>query len=38
VNSPYIENVVINFYGAPDRIDELLHSIDWAKVNGAMTR
>lgn len=38
VNSPYIENVVINFYGASDRIDELLHSIDWTKVNDAMTR
>ena len=38
VNSPYIENVVINVYGAPDRIDELLHSIDWTKVNDAMTR
>lgn len=38
VNTPYIENVVVNLYGASDRIDELLHSIDWKRVNDALTR
>jgi hypothetical protein len=36
--TPYIENIEIRLYGADDRIQELLHSIDWKQVNEAMTR
>ena len=36
--TPYIENAVIEIYGADDRIQELLHKIDWNEVNNALTR
>lgn len=36
--TPFIENIEIRLYGADDRIQELLHSIDWKQVNEAMTR
>jgi len=35
--TPYIENVVIDIYGADDRIQELLHKINWNDVNSAIT-
>jgi hypothetical protein len=37
-NTPFIENVVIQIYGADDRIQELLKKIDWNAVNTGMTR
>jgi hypothetical protein len=36
VNTPFIENIEIRMYGAEDRIDELLHNVDWKQVNGAL--
>lgn len=33
---PAIENIVIELQGSPERIDELLHSTDWQRVNGAL--
>lgn len=36
-NSPYIENLEIRIYGADDRIQQLLHKIDWKQVNAALT-
>jgi hypothetical protein len=35
--TPYIENIEIRLYGADDRIQEMLHMIDWKQVNEAMT-
>jgi hypothetical protein len=32
-----IENVVIEMHGSPDRIQEVLHSADWKRVNEALT-
>jgi hypothetical protein len=37
-NTPFIENVAIQIYGADDRIQELLKKIDWNAVNAGMTR
>ena len=37
-NTPYIENVEIRIYGAEDRIQELLRTIDWKQVNLALTQ
>ena len=37
-NTPFIENVVIQIYGADDRIQELLKKIDWNTVNAGMTQ
>jgi len=37
-NTPYIENIEVEIYGADDRIQQLLHSIDWNAMNGALTR
>jgi hypothetical protein len=37
VNTPYIENIVVRIDGADDRMNELLHNIDWKQVNGALT-
>jgi len=37
-NTPYIENIEIRIYGAPDRIQELLHTVDWKQVNEALAR
>ncbi|HSS95641.1 MAG TPA: hypothetical protein VLK33_01350 [Terriglobales bacterium] len=37
-NTPFIENVVIQIYGADDRIQELLKKIDWNAVNAGITR
>jgi hypothetical protein len=36
-NTPFIENLEIRIYGADDRIQELLHKIDWKQVNAALT-
>jgi len=36
--TPYIENIEIRLYGADDRIQEMLHTINWKQVNEAMTR
>jgi hypothetical protein len=32
-----IENVVIQLDGSPERIDELLRTVNWQAVNGAIT-
>jgi hypothetical protein len=37
VHSPAIENIEIKMEGSPDRIQELLHSVDWKRVNQALT-
>ena len=37
-NTPYIENIEVEIFGADDRIQELLHSIDWNAMNSALTR
>ncbi len=37
-NTPYIENIQVEIFGADDRIQQLLHSIDWQTVNQALTR
>jgi hypothetical protein len=34
---PAIENVVIQLDGSPERIDELLRTVNWQAVNGAIT-
>ena len=34
---PFIENVEIQLQGSPDRIKEVLRSVDWKKVNEALT-
>lgn len=36
-NTPVIENVEFRIYGADDRIQALLQSIDWSQVNDALT-
>lgn len=35
--APVIENVEFRIYGADDRIQQLLHSIDWKDANDALT-
>ncbi len=37
-NTPYIENIEVRIYGADDRIQQLLHSIDWNALNNGLTR
>jgi len=37
-NTPFIENIEIRIHGADDRVQELLHAIDWNEVNQALTR
>jgi hypothetical protein len=37
VHTPAIENIEIKMEGSPDRIQELLHSVDWKRVNQALT-
>jgi hypothetical protein len=37
-NTPFIENIVIQIYGADDRIQELLKKIDWNAVNEGVTK
>ena len=37
LGTPYIENIVILIYGAPDRVQEILHNTDWKKINGGLT-
>jgi hypothetical protein len=37
-NTPFIENVVIQIYGADDRIQELLKKIDWNVVNTGLMK
>lgn len=37
-NTPFIENLEIRIYGAQDRVQELLHKIDWKQVNAALTQ
>ena len=37
-NTPFIENVEVQIYGAPDRVEELLHTVQWKQVNEALTR
>ena len=36
--TPWIENIVVIVKGADDRIQELLTRIDWAALNGVLTR
>jgi hypothetical protein len=36
-NSACIENVEFRIYGADDRIQQLLHTVDWKQVNAALT-
>jgi hypothetical protein len=36
-NTPVVENVEFRMYGADDRIQQLLQSIDWQEVNHALT-
>ncbi|MBS1919289.1 MAG: hypothetical protein JST17_03445 [Bacteroidetes bacterium] len=36
-NTPYIENIVVIFFGAEDRVQELLQKIDWRILNDALT-
>lgn len=36
-HQPVIENVVIQFDGSPERINELLRTVDWRPVNDALT-
>jgi hypothetical protein len=37
-NTPYIENIEVEIYGADDHIQQLLHSIDWKQMNDGLTR
>src|SRR6185437_13485623 len=37
-NTPYIENIEVRIYGADDRIQQLLHSINWNALNNGLTR
>lgn len=37
VGTPYIENIVILIYGAPDRVQEILLNTDWKKINEGLT-
>jgi len=36
-HQPAIENIEIQLDGSPDRIDQLLHSVNWPTVNDALT-
>ncbi len=36
-HTPVVENVVIQMQGSPERIRELLRTVDWKKVNEAMS-
>lgn len=36
-NTPFIENIVVIFFGAEDRVQELLNKIDWKILNAALT-
>jgi hypothetical protein len=36
-NTPVLENMEFLIYGADDRIQHLLHAIDWTQVNSALT-
>ncbi|HVZ20730.1 MAG TPA: hypothetical protein VG871_06695, partial [Vicinamibacterales bacterium] len=36
--SPYLENIIVTIDGAEDRVDELLKTVDWTKLNDALTR
>jgi len=35
--TPFVENVEFRIYGADDRIQQLLHTIDWQEINKAIT-
>ena len=35
-NTPYIENIVVQLWGADDRIQELLKTVQWSEVNAAL--
>jgi hypothetical protein len=35
--TPFVENIEIRLYGADDRLTKLLRTIDWSKVNEALT-
>jgi hypothetical protein len=37
-NTPFIENMEIRIFGAEDRVQELMHKIDWKQVNAALTQ
>ncbi len=37
-DTPYIENIEIRIYGDETRIKELLRTIDWQRVNSALTQ
>lgn len=36
-HTPVVENIVIQMQGSPERIRELLRTVDWKKVNEAMS-
>jgi hypothetical protein len=36
-HTPYIENIVVIFFGANDRVQELLNKVDWKILNDALT-
>ena len=36
-HQPAIENIVIQLDGSPERIDQLLHNVNWQLVNNART-
>ena len=36
-NTPYIENIVVQLWGADDRIQELLKTVHWSEVHTALT-
>lgn len=36
-DTPFIENIVVIFFGADDRVQELLNKIDWKVLNDALT-
>lgn len=36
-HTPYIENIVVIFFGADDRVKELLNKVDWKILNDALT-
>lgn len=37
LGTPYIENIVILIYGAPDKVQDVLHNTDWKKINEGLT-
>src|SRR6185312_6534425 len=37
LGTPYIENIVILIYGAPDKVQEVLQNTDWKKINEGLT-